>query len=345
MDKPSLLRTLRNRLKSIVSKTELRVIWMVTKYGQKIDYLRLSITDACNLGCRYCMPEDCSKNIHQETLSNEEIVLLVRTLTELGIRKVRLTGGEPLLRKNIIKLVGELSQIKEIEDLSLTTNGILLAEYAQQLRDAGLDRVNISMDTLNAEKYAYLTRGGDLLKVLNGIQTAKAVGFNSVKINVVVIKELNTDEIDDFIDLAADGIEVRFIELMPSGQTRAWSQNNFVSNKDLIEKYGHRLIKKIDCKNSTAQYFESEFKGVRVGFISPVTNAFCDSCNKIRITSSGHLKTCLQLDSKISLKNYLKKPSLLKLVLQKSIERKPLLKKENEGKYNRFNDDMYRIGG
>ncbi len=197
-------------------------------YGREIDYLRISVTDLCNLRCQYCMPEDgVCKVDHDDMLTIEEFYEIASAFVSLGVKKIRITGGEPLVKNGIIELVERLSSLG-IDDLSMTTNGLLLSKYAEQLKQAGLDRVNVSLDTLNPMKYKEITRGGDLLTVFSGIEKAKEVGLTPIKINTVLIGDFNQDEIENFVYITKEEeIDVRFIELMPIGEASSWAKDNY----------------------------------------------------------------------------------------------------------------------
>lgn len=268
---------------------------MRDQHSRRINYLRLSVTDLCNLKCKYCMPEaGIDKKKHSDILRFESCVEIVESAAELGINKVRLTGGEPLVRRGIVDLVKRIADVKGIDEVAMTTNGLLLSKYAGELKKAGLDRVNISIDTLNPVKYHSITRGGNLQDVLAGIASAKRHGLTPIKLNVVIINGFNTDEIENFINMSEEGLEVRFIELMPVGQASTWSQGKFISNETIIERYSRVLEKQVDKDNSgPASYFINKKTGGKVGFINPISSHFCDTCNRIRVTPDGKLKTCL----------------------------------------------------
>jgi len=278
-------------------------------YKRNIDYARISVTDRCNYRCVYCMPEKGVKFIpHKEILRFEEIVRTIRILKELGIKKVRLTGGEPLVRKNFVELVKEITKIG-LDDISVTTNGSLLKVYATDLYKAGLRRLNISLDTLNCERFRDITRKGNLVDVLDGIEKAIEVGFNPVKLNVVVMKGINDGE--DLIalaNLARDReIHVRFIEIMPIGDN---DQNEkFISCDDMREKISE-LFKLETVKgpfgNGPAEYYKFEGARGTLGFISPLSKHFCARCNRIRITSDGMIRLCLFSDVEYNLKEKLR---------------------------------------
>ncbi len=282
---------------------------LVDGYGRNIKYIRLSVTDRCNLRCRYCMPAEGIRPIsHKDVLSYEEIKRLVKIFYSLGVDKVRLTGGEPLVRKGIVDLVRMLSSIASDIKVTITTNGVLFSEKAVLLKEAGLSRVNISLDTLNKKKFAYITRGGNLEDVIRGIDSAIECGFNPVKLNVVVIRNFNTDEVLDILNFAAErGCVVRFIEFMPVDR-RVWKENSFVSIKeieDIIKKAG-RLLPADEVGYGPAVYYMVEGLNVKVGIIAAVSSHFCDRCNRLRITADGKLLGCLFSSSFLDLKSMLR---------------------------------------
>ena len=211
---------------------------MIDSHGRNIHYLRISVTDFCNLRCRYCMPADgVAKKNHADILRVEEIERIARTAAGLGIDKIRITGGEPLVRRGIVEICRRIGRIPQIKDLCLTTNGILLGDLAQPIKDAGVNRVNISLDTLNAEKYKEITRVGDIRDVFIGMEAAKKAGLWPIKLNVVLIGGFNDDEIADFVNLTrSEDIEVRFIELMPIGQTAYWEKGNFIAGQEVLNR-------------------------------------------------------------------------------------------------------------
>jgi cyclic pyranopterin phosphate synthase len=279
-------------------------------FQREIDYLRLSITDRCNLRCVYCMPPDgIVPSMHKEILRYEEIIRIVGIGAGLGVKKVRLTGGEPLTRKNVSFLISSLKKIPGIEDLSMTTNGTLLEKCAQELADAGLDRVNISLDSFNADRYREITRGGSLDAVLRGISAAEKAGLRPVKINMVPIRGVNDDEVADFARLTLTSeYHVRFIEFMPSGDNDYWNPERYISTEELkkiMESVGPLAPVHIR-KNGPSRYFSLQgAKGV-VGFISAVTHHFCADCNRLRLTSDGKLRPCLFSETEIDLKTALR---------------------------------------
>jgi GTP 3',8-cyclase len=295
-----------------------------------IDYLRLSITDRCNLRCRYCMPEEgVVPSGHRDILSYEEILRVVEIAAVLGVRKVRLTGGEPLTRRNIVFLISSLKKIRGIEDLSMTTNGVLLEQYARELADAGLDRVNVSMDSFDPSRYAAMTRGGDLGAVLRGLAAARTAGLRPLKINMVPIRGLNDDEIRAFAEMTfASDDHVRFIELMPSGCLDFWEPDKYITTdemKKIIETIAPLTPVRVR-RNGPSKYFRLKgAKGV-VGFISAITHHFCGDCNRLRLTADGKLRPCLFSETEIDLRSALRNgapDSEIERLLRLSIKVKP----------------------
>lgn len=267
---------------------------MIDPFCRTIDYLRISVTDLCNLRCRYCMPESgVQKREHNEILSIEEIARFAGAAARTGVRKVRITGGEPLVRRGILELCRAVSQIPQINELTLTTNGILLEHMAEDLRKSGVGRVNISMDTLDDEKYSYMTRGGDIRRVFRGIDAARHAGLIPIKINVVLIGGFNDDEIVSFVDMTRENdVEVRFIELMPIGEGAHFWEKGYISNSTVLEKVPSLEPVQEDV-HGVAKMFKLPGALGRVGLINPISSHFCSSCNRLRLTADGMLKPCL----------------------------------------------------
>lgn len=319
---------------------------MIDAYGRNINYLRISVTDRCNLRCEYCMPEDgilCKG--HEDILRFEEIIKVIKAAERLGINKIRYTGGEPLVMKDFDKLIYETSKLKKINDISVTTNGILLAEMAADLKKAGLNRVNISLDTLDKDKFKSITRIGDLNKVLESIDKSLEVGLNPIKINTVLMKGINDTEFDDFLNLVKEmPIEIRFIELMPIGEGKKLYEERKLSFMELLKQHPE-LIPLETEKSSTAHLYKLEGAKGKIGFISPVSCKFCSECNKIRLTSTGTIKQCLHSKEEINLREYIDNEEKLINALKAAIYSKPLehhLEKENASRSERM---MYQIGG
>jgi cyclic pyranopterin phosphate synthase len=318
---------------------------LIDNYNRKIEYLRISVTDRCNSRCKYCMPADGVEfKPHIDVLTFEEIEKIVKAFAKLGVKKVRLTGGEPLVRKDIVELVRKISTIDGIEELVMTTNGLLLKKYAKELKDAGLNRVNISMDSLKPEKYSEITRGSDLKDVLEGIAEAKKVGLTPIKINTVLVNGFNDDEIIDLVELTKEEkIDVRFIELMTIGETSNWTADRYISNDIILEKVDKlkKVVKK--DKASPATYYQIPGYLGRVGLINPISCGFCADCNRVRLTSTGRLKLCLHSDIEYNLKKYLDNEELLENKLLEIIKEKPKEHKLNEGIF--IKKSMFQIGG
>ena len=271
------------------------------RFGRKIQYLRLSVTDLCNYRCIYCMPETgVDKKDHGDMLSIEEMTGIVRAAHRLGINKIRLTGGEPLVRKGIVTLCQHIKEIDSSIELGITTNGSLLAPMAMELKEAGVDRLNISLDSLNPETFAKITRGGDPQDVLDGIEAAQDAGFDNIKINCVLLKGINDREIIDLISLTRDRpVHVRFIELMPLGVAKHWDVNSFMTTKSVEEYLQNAELIKID---GVARVYGLHGQKGTIGLICPMSQSFCPSCNKIRVTADGKLKPCLHAQQEIDLK-------------------------------------------
>lgn len=318
---------------------------MKDSFGREINYLRISITDLCNLRCKYCMPEDgVCKDEHDELLSFEDFQRIAKITAELGIKKVRITGGEPLIKKDIIEFIKGLSSIDGIEEIALTSNGILLEKYAKDLKEAGLNRVNISLDTLDPEKYSQITRGGDLSKVFKGIELAKKYGLSPIKINVVLIGGFNVDEVPNFVELTrVEDIDVRFIELMPIGEAIDMKEGYPVDGEVILESVPELVPVKRDDLSSPARYYKLPDGRGKVGIIESVSCKFCRDCNRIRLTSKGNLKLCLHSDREIELAPYLDDEDKLREILVKSIGEKPEEHHLEDGEY--VKKSMSKIGG
>ncbi len=293
------------------------------KYDRLIDYMRISVTDRCNLRCIYCMPSDGVRPIeHKDILTYEEIVRVVRVAAGLGVRKIRITGGEPLSRRRITFLISSIRAVEGIEDISLTTNGILLERYAEELAQAGLNRVNVSLDSLRPDRYREITRGGNIDQVLRGIEKAERIGLIPVKINMVPIRGFNDDEIEDFARLTLHkGYHIRFIEFMPIGAKDLWSDTRYIPTdeiRSIVERIGPLSPVKVR-KTGPARYFRFDNAQGVIGFISALTHHFCGDCNRLRITSDGKLRPCLFSETEIDLKPALRGLSLMES--DKEIER------------------------
>ncbi len=293
---------------------------MNDRYGRTIEYLRLSVTDRCNLRCIYCMAEDgVCKLRHEDILSIEELTEIARAAYALGVRKIRLTGGEPLVRKGILTLCRNIKAIDPTIELVITTNGSLLAEYASDLKAVGVDRLNISLDTLDPATYRTITRRGELKTVLNGIKAASDAGFQHTKINSVLIGGINNNDIFGMMSLARDReISVRFIELMPMAVVRGWDKSRFISAQ-IVERHLRREDM-VGYDGVARVYRPQGYRGT-IGIISPLSQSFCDRCNKIRVTADGKLKPCLHAEEEIDLRGL--SGDELREAIKQGILRKP----------------------
>lgn len=293
---------------------------MQDTYGRKINYLRISVTDLCNLRCVYCMPENgVEKRCHTDVMSVEEVIRAVEAAADCGITKVRITGGEPLVRKGIIDICRGVASTPGIEEVCITTNGVLLPKYAAQLKEAGVSRLNISLDTLDPEKYAMLTRVGRLDDALAGLEAAEQAGFTGTKINAVLIGGINSGEISDLVGLTKDrDLEFRFIELMPIGECSQWDKERFIPGQTVLDAVPE--LAEDGMSGVSRMYRVPGWKG-RVGLIDPISHRFCDRCNRIRITSDGKVKPCLHSAGEFDLRG-LDREGMAE-VLRRAIESKP----------------------
>ena len=333
---------------------------LIDSFGREISYLRVSITDRCNYRCIYCKPEEQFEFIpHEEILRYEEIVEIIEEAVNLGVTKVRITGGEPLARKGVVGFIKKLREIKKLEDISLTTNGFFLSEYAEKLKDAGLDRVNISLDSLQEEKYKKITRGGSLEKALKGIDSALKAGLLPIKINTVLIRGINDDEVEDFVRLTLGRpLNIRFIEFMPSGEELKENyRDKFISvleiKENLAEKYSFRSID-INLGNGPAKYYQIKGGQGTIGFITALSQHFCKTCNRIRLTSEGKLRPCLfsniEVDVKQAIRNIktddkIIRSKIIRNNIVEAVSIKPEGHKLNEKFSNRDSFKMSKIGG
>jgi len=319
---------------------------MRDSYGRNINYLRISVTDRCNLRCVYCMPEQGIESLsHDDILRFEDTLKIVKTAASLGINKIRYTGGEPLVMKDIDKLIYETSKQPGIDEIAITTNGILLYDMVADLKKAGLKRVNISLDTLDRDKYKSITRRGDLDKVMGSIDKCLTLGLKPVKINTVLMRGFNDTEFEDFLNLTRKmPVEIRFIELMPIGEGTKLYEKRKLSFGEIL-KLHPELIQIETEKSSTAQMYKLEGAKGKIGFISPVSCKFCADCNKIRLTPIGTIKPCLHSKEEINLRKYLNNEELLTNALKSAIFNKPLEHHLEEEKASRSKKMMYQIGG
>jgi cyclic pyranopterin phosphate synthase len=317
---------------------------MIDKYGRQITYLRLSVTDRCNLRCRYCMPEDgvCKKS-HADMLTQEETITALEAAAALGIRKVRITGGEPLVKKNILSICRRVAAVEGIQEVCLTTNGILLPELAVALKEAGVKRVNLSLDTLDDEKYAYITRIGKLEQFRAGLQAALEAGFDKVKINAVLIGGFNDDEIERLAHLTMEyPVDMRFIELMPIQDHDEFGEEAYVPYSRVLERLPEALPVAKD--GGVAKLYRLPGAKGNIGLISPISAHFCGECNRLRLTADGKLKPCLHSGDEYSIKGLDRDG--MKAVFEQAIWNKPAwhgdLDAVNRSKAGR---NMNEIGG
>lgn len=275
---------------------------MVDQFGRNITYLRISVTELCNLRCRYCMPEEgvCKKS-HFDMLTEDEMILAVEAAASLGITKLRITGGEPLVKKNIVSICRRAAAVEGIQEVCLTTNGVLLPELAGQLRAAGVKRLNLSLDTLDPEKYAYITRIGKLETALKGLETALAAGFEKIKINAVLIGGFNDDEIVPLAELTRKyPVDMRFIEMMPMYDSGDFDSSAFIPYTKVLECLPEAIPAAQD--GGVAKLYRLPGAQGNIGLISPVSAHFCGECNRIRLTADGKIKPCLHSADEYSLK-------------------------------------------
>jgi cyclic pyranopterin phosphate synthase len=282
---------------------------LTDSYNRRIDYLRISITDRCNLKCIYCTPEKGIKHFDRaEILMSDEIIRIVRIACKYGVRKVRLTGGEPLLRSDIIPLIKGIKSAG-IQDLSITTNAQRLAGMAASLKQAGLDRVNISLDTLQEERYKEITRGGELHRVWEAITEAERAGLSPVKINMVPVRGVNDDEISAFAALTLKkNVHVRFIEFMPIGNRETWKPDSYLGRDEIMQRVSFlgKLIRLPFRGGGPSRNYRIEGATGMIGFISAISDCFCGSCNRLRLTAIGKLRPCLFSEITVDLKTPLR---------------------------------------
>ncbi|KAA0444709.1 MAG: GTP 3',8-cyclase MoaA [Candidatus Thioglobus sp.] len=328
---------------------------LIDPFGRNITYLRFSVTDHCNYRCHYCRDENHTvKTSRQQVLTYEEIVKIMRIFAELGIIKVRLTGGEPLLRKGIVKIIRLISGIDGISDIPLSTNAHLLAKFAQKIQQNGVNRVNISIDSILPERFEKITRGGDLSKVIEGIDAAKQAGIKPIKLNVVVMREVNDDEIEALTDFAIGRkIDVRFIETMPIGTAGIDALDQHYSAAQIFKRLDAHLPNRLIASKSEqsagpAKNYSIKNSGSSVGIISAVSNHFCSSCNRIRLTAKGRLILCLGQANSVSLRDAMRSgmsDDELKSTIIKAITNKPEKHEFSSNVDNIKAAQMVEIGG
>ncbi|WP_339733566.1 GTP 3',8-cyclase MoaA [uncultured Gimesia sp.] len=327
---------------------------LIDSFGRVHNNLRISVTDRCNIRCFYCMPSEDVQFVHRsKIMSFEEIVRFVRLVAPLGVNKIRLTGGEPLVRKDVPALVKMLAEIPGIQDIGITTNGILLPQYAQQLYDAGLRRINISLDALNAEKFKEITRRDEYAKVREGIKSAHAAGFNPVKINAVSIRNMTEEEIIPFGQLAREtGAEIRFIEFMPLDADNQWEREKVLFAHEIQEILSRGIMPLVPVeqhdKSAPASNFVFEDGVGRIGFIASISAPFCMSCNRFRLTADGKLRNCLFSLEETDIRELFQKNAPDQQILE-AVQSSIAAKKEgheiNTARFIQPDRPMYSIGG
>ena len=317
---------------------------MIDRLGRNITYLRISVTDKCNLRCRYCMPEDgvCKKE-HADMLTEDEFITAVEAAAALGISKLRITGGEPLVKKNIVSICRRAAAVEGIREVCLTTNGLLLPKMAKELREAGVKRLNLSLDTLDPEKYAYITRIGQLEDFKAGLDAALEAGFEKVKINAVLIGGFNDDEIEALANLTMDyPVDMRFIELMPIQDHDEFGQESYLPYSKVLEKLPQAVP--VEHDGGVAKLYRLPGAKGNIGLISPISAHFCGECNRLRLTADGKLKPCLHAPDEYSIRGLDRDG--MKAVFEQAIWNKPAwhgdLDALNRSKAGR---NMNEIGG
>lgn len=279
-------------------------------FGRRIDYIRLSVTDRCDLRCFYCMPEGFKDfETPDHWLNFDEIERVIGAFGRLGVKRVRITGGEPLVRKNLSELTGRLSRLPGIDDLSLSSNAVQLAKHAEALYQSGVHRLNISLDTLNADRFAHITGGGKLQKVIDGLMAAKAEGFSPIKINMVAMKGVNDDEIETMLEFCIEhGFTLRLIETMPMGETGRSALGQYISLQEVKERLSERynLVPAVMDGGGPARYMKPAGSETRIGFITPMSQHFCETCNRVRLSVDGTLYMCLGQEHNYSLREVLR---------------------------------------
>lgn len=302
---------------------------LTDRFGRVHDYLRISVTDRCNLRCLYCMPEEGMEFTESENLlSYDQIVEVVEAGAELGISKLRITGGEPLIRPGLDGLIKRLSAISGIRDIALTTNGVFLAKQAEALRAAGLNRVNISLDTLDPARFRFIARSGDLKRVMEGIEAAAAVGFDPIKLNCVLLKDVNEDEIAAFLKLAYEQpLHVRFIEYMPIGHAdENWKKHYLPLSRvlEIAEQEGYAINRGPNVHgNGPSDDWQMEGGRGSFGLIHPISDHFCKNCNRLRLTADGSIKPCLYWVDELNVKDAFGNPDAMKQLLFRAMDIKP----------------------
>jgi cyclic pyranopterin phosphate synthase len=283
---------------------------LTDKYGRRYRYLRVSVTDRCNFRCKYCIPTHNFQFIeHSKILRYEDLIFALNIFSKNGIKKIRLTGGEPLVRKGLIDFIRNIKKETEIEEITLTTNGSLLARFAEDLKSAGINRINVSIDSLKPERYQLITGGFNLDDIIRGIKSAQNAGLFPIKVNTVLIRGFNDDEIIDFCNFAEENnITVRFIEFMPIGNSKEWNKNSIITGKEVLDIISeHFSLTKIDKHKFEGPALNYKLSnGANIGIITPISNHFCGECDKLRLTPEGKLRPCLLSDKEVDLAEAIK---------------------------------------
>jgi cyclic pyranopterin phosphate synthase len=302
---------------------------LIDPFGRRIEYVRLSLTDKCNLRCFYCMPKGFNDFEQPEHwLTFDEIERVIKVFSEMGVARVRLTGGEPLVRKNIARLAQRLTALPGLDDLSLSTNASLLEKQAHALQQAGISRINVSLDSLKADRFKDIT-GGDLQPVLDGLMAAKQAGFSPIKINMVAMKGINDDEFEDMLEFCIEhDFTLRFIETMPMGATGEDAVDHYVDLQKVKRQLARRfdLVPGVMPGGGPARYMQVKNTNLRIGFITPISQHFCETCNRVRLSTDGTLYLCLGQNDKVELRPLLRNgisDEDLKLVIIDAIGQKP----------------------
>ena len=304
---------------------------LIDRFGRQVDYVRISVTDRCDFRCVYCMAEDMTFVPRSEILSLEEIYTIAQAFTELGVKRIRFTGGEPLVRNNVLSLFEKTGQLNGLDEMTLTSNGSQLTKYAQALHDAGIKRLNISLDSLQPTRFKQLTRTGNLNTVLAGIDAAKVAGFERIKINAVILKGRNDDEVLDLVNFAkSEQLDISFIEEMPLGLIDEHNRKlSFCSSDEVrqqIEAH-YSITTSTEVTSGPSRYYRMADSKTRIGFISPHSHNFCHLCNRVRVTAEGRLLLCLGNEHSVDLRQVLRSSDndidVIKTVIRKAIDIKP----------------------
>lgn len=324
---------------------------LIDPFGRRIDYLRLSVTDKCNLRCFYCLPKGYKDfETPDNWLSIDETTRVTRAFAELGVRRVRITGGEPMVRKDLSTLISQLHAIEQIEDLSLSTNATLLARDAQRLKDAGISRINVSLDSLRPERFTEITHNGRLEEVLAGLMAAKAAGLTPIKINMVLMKGINDDEVEDMVHFCLEhGFTLRLIETMPMGVSGREGSKHYLNLDTVRKQLATRfdLIDSVMAGGGPARYVKIKGTDLNIGFITPISQHFCETCNRVRLSAEGTLYLCMGQEHTFALRPLLREginDTDLKQALIRALSLKPIQHEFNSApqKVVRF---MSKLGG